>query len=119
VLFELALPAVQTLPMPQALPIGRNPRVWRDVALWVAGGVQAADVLQAARQANGSGLLQDVVLFDIYRPPAGHAEHGQTSMALRMVLGSPTATLTDEQADAAVAEVQQALVQHCQARLRV
>ncbi|MEK9895660.1 MAG: phenylalanine--tRNA ligase subunit beta, partial [Burkholderiaceae bacterium] len=85
----------------------------------LADGTRAATVLQAARQANGTGLLQDVVLFDTYRPPAGHAEHGHTSMALRLVLGSPTATLTDEQADAAVAEVQQALVQHCQARLRI
>lgn len=119
VLFELTLDAVQAQPMPHTATIGRNPRVWRDVALWVADGTRAATVLQAARQANGTGLLQDVVLFDTYRPPAGHAEHGHTSMALRLVLGSPTATLTDEQADAAVAEVQHALVQHCQARLRV
>ena len=86
----------------------------RDLALVVAEGVAAADLVEAARAA-GAPLVRDVRVFDRY---AGEqVEEGHVSLALRLSLADPGRTLTDDEIDAAVARVRDALAERG-ARLR-
>ncbi|MDA7416061.1 phenylalanine--tRNA ligase subunit beta [Xenophilus arseniciresistens] len=117
VLFELELDAVTARPVPVAQPVPRHQAVERDLALVVAESVSFAAVVDAVRAAATQGLLRDVQLFDIYRPApgasAGGLAAGEKSMAVRLLLQSDAATLTDEQVDGVV----QAVVAQCTARL--
>jgi phenylalanyl-tRNA synthetase beta chain len=67
-------------------------------------------------------LLRSALLFDVYRPKAGTAsgglQSGEKSLAVRLTLNSDAATLTDEQIDACVQAVVDALAARCGARLR-
>lgn len=117
VLFELDLDAVTARSVPVAQPVPRHQAVERDLALVVAESVGFAAVVDAVRSAATQGLLRDVQLFDIYRPApgasAGGLAAGEKSMAVRLLLQSDAATLTDEQVDAVV----QAVVAQCAAKL--
>ena len=78
----------------------------RDLALLVPETVPAADLVAAAREA-GAPLVRDVRVFDRY---AGEqVEAGHVSLALRLLLADPGRTLTDEEIEAAVARVRDAL----------
>lgn len=78
----------------------------RDLALVVAEGVPAAELVGAARRA-GAPLVRDVVVFDRY---AGEqVEQGHVSLALRLELADPGRTLTDEEIEEAVVRVRDAL----------
>jgi phenylalanyl-tRNA synthetase beta chain len=86
----------------------------RDLAVVVADGVRSADLVSAARAA-GAPLVRDAFVFDRY---AGEqVGEGQVSLALRLSLADPGATLTDEQIDATLARVRTALEERG-ARLR-
>ena len=87
----------------------------RDIAVTVKDGVGHADLMGAIRDADTSGLLRDAMLFDLYKPKhaAGGVAADEKSMAVRLTLGSPEATLTDEQIDAAV----QAVIDNVAARV--
>jgi phenylalanyl-tRNA synthetase beta chain len=86
----------------------------RDLALVVAETVPAADLVAAAREA-GAPLVRDVRVFDRY---AGEqVDAGHVSLALRLSLADPGRTLTDDEIEAAVARVRDALAAHG-ARLR-
>jgi len=65
---------------------------------------------------------RSAVLFDIYRPKAdagaGALVVGEKSLAVRLTLGSPDATLTDAQIDAAMNAVVSHLSGALGARLR-
>jgi phenylalanyl-tRNA synthetase beta chain len=65
-------------------------------------------------------LLKSATLFDIYRPQQANAfmQLGEKSLAVRLVLGSDEATLTDEQIEAAIKAVLENLGSTVQARLR-
>lgn len=78
----------------------------RDLALVVGEDVAAADLVGAAREA-GAPLVRDVRVFDRY---AGEqVGEGHVSLALRLSLADPGRTLTDEEIEAAVARVRDAL----------
>jgi phenylalanyl-tRNA synthetase beta chain len=78
----------------------------RDLALVVSETVPAADLVAAARAA-GAPLVRDVRVFDRY---AGEqVEAGHVSLALRLSLADPGRTLTDDEIEAAVARVRDAL----------
>ena len=80
----------------------------RDLALVVADGVAAADLVSAARAAGGD-LLREVHVFDRY---AGEqVGEGHVSLALRLTLADPGRTLTDDEIEAAVARVREALAE--------
>ncbi|WP_217915324.1 phenylalanine--tRNA ligase subunit beta [Miltoncostaea marina] len=86
----------------------------RDLALVVAEGVPAAELVGAAREA-GAPLVREVAVFDRY---AGEqVEAGHVSLALRLELADPGRTLTDDEIEGAVARVREALAGHG-ARLR-
>jgi len=93
-------------PTPQYEDLLTVPVSTRDLALVVAEGIPAADLVAAAREA-GAPLVRDVRVFDRY---AGEqVEAGHVSLALRLSLADPGRTLTDDEIDAAVARVRDAL----------
>jgi phenylalanyl-tRNA synthetase beta chain len=107
VLFELDLDAVLAHPVPQAQPVPRFQPAERDLAIVVADSVTHGALMDAIRSTDTGGLLRDAMLFDVYRPKQAGAgiAAGEKSMAVRLTLASPDATLTDEQIEAAVSAV--------------
>jgi phenylalanyl-tRNA synthetase beta chain len=94
--------------------------VQRDIAVIVADSVTHDAVLAAVHAAPTGGLLQDALLFDVYKPKQsapGLAAH-EKSLAVRLTLASAEATLTDEQIDAAVQAVVNSIAGQLGGRLR-
>ena len=83
--------------------------------------------MHTIRTASDATLLREVALFDIYRPTpardgaavAGGLAQGEKSMAVRLGFNSDSATLTDEQVEAAVRSILDQLGARLGARLRV
>jgi phenylalanyl-tRNA synthetase beta chain len=99
---------VDRLPPPAVrhyLPISKYPAVERDLAVIVDATVRAADFMTTVRSA--SPLARNVDVFDEYRGPQIAAGH--KSLAVRIVLQRDDATLTDGDADAAIALIVEAL----------
>jgi phenylalanyl-tRNA synthetase beta chain len=78
----------------------RFPALERDLAIVVAEDVLAGDVIDAVRR---EPLVAAATVFDVYRGPQVGA--AKKSLALRIALQSATATLTEVDADAAVARI--------------
>ncbi|WP_427911881.1 phenylalanine--tRNA ligase subunit beta [Ramlibacter sp. MMS24-I3-19] len=119
-LFELDLDAVLSREIPAFEPVPRFQPAERDLAVIVPDHVTHAQLLAAIRASDTGGLLRDAFLFDVYKPKqatAGMAA-GDKSMAVRLTLADPEATLTDPQIEAAVAAVVSMLQQRLGARLR-
>jgi phenylalanyl-tRNA synthetase beta chain len=121
VMFELDLQAVMQHALPKASSISRFHPVERDIAIVVKDEVSHAQLMASVRAAQTGGLLQDAVLFDVFRPKEGAAgmQQGEKSLAVRLTLSSHDATLTDEQIDSAVQAVLQQLGHDLGGRLRV
>jgi phenylalanyl-tRNA synthetase beta chain len=105
-LFELLLEPLLRGKIPAFKPISRFPALRRDLAVVVAEGVSADALLAGAREAAGT-LLQDVRIFDVYRGQG--IDSGRKSVALGLILQDSSRTLTDEDADAAMARVAERL----------
>ena len=123
VLFELVLDAVMQRDLPQAQPVPRHPPAERDIAVVVPDQVSHGQLMASVQAAATDGLLRGANLFDIYRPkPGAEAAAGMTphekSLAVRLLLGSASETLTDERIDAAVKAVLDRLQADLGARLR-
>jgi phenylalanyl-tRNA synthetase beta chain len=120
ILFELDLAAVMQRDLPAAKPIAKFQDVERDIAVIVREGVDHAALMAAIHAAPTQGLLQDALLFDVYRPKENSVgiDQGEKSLAVRLTLGSAAATLTEEQIESAVAAVVKQLQSDVQARLR-
>jgi len=121
VLFELELDAVLARPVPVFQGVSRQQPVERDLAIVVNESV-AHDAVIAAIRSVGSPWLRDAVLFDVYRPkkgtPAGSLAADEKSLAVRLVLNRDDATLTEDDIEATVKAVLDALQQRVAARLR-
>jgi phenylalanyl-tRNA synthetase beta chain len=121
VLFELALDAVLSKAVAQAKPVAKLQAVERDIALVVAETVTHQSLMDAIWKVPVEGLLQDAVLFDVYRPqkPGGSVAMGEKSLAVRLTLQSQNElTLTDAQIDAAVQAIVSQLTVQLHAKLR-
>ncbi len=120
VLFELALDGVLQRPVPAFQPVSKFQPVERDMAVIVAESVTHSALMAAIDRADTRGLLKSAVLFDVYRPQQANAamQLGEKSLAVRLVLGSDDATLTDAQIESAVSAVLENLRTSLQARLR-
>jgi phenylalanyl-tRNA synthetase beta chain len=123
VVFELDLDAVLQRVVPEFKPVAKFQPVQRDIAVVVGDAVTHAELMAAVWAAPSQGLLRDAQLFDVYRPKVGKdatPEQGSPdrSLAMRLTLGSDTATLTDEQIEAAVAAVMAQLATSVGARQR-
>ena len=119
-LFELELDAVLARHVPAFEAISKLQPVERDIAVIVPEQVTHAALMAAIFQAPCDGLLKDAVLFDVYRPLAGNTamQVGEKSLAVRLQLSSPTATLTEDAIDGVVQSVVSHLQGTLQARLR-
>jgi len=96
--------------VPTLRPISRYPAVARDLAVVVDEAIPAAQVYEEI-MAAGQPLLQEAVLFDVYRgapvPP------GKKSLAYSLTFQSLSKTLTDK----AVDKAQERIVKHLRRQL--
>jgi len=104
-----------TLAAVVARPVPRVPAVERDLAAVVGEAVESGVVVDLTRVSAGP-LLRDVRLFDVYRGASLGPD--EKSLAIRLTLQSPDATLTDGEIDAVVGVVTDALVREVGARIR-
>ena len=120
-LFELELDDVLERQVPVFQPVSKLQPVERDIAVIVPDAVTHAALMAAIYAAATQGLLKSAVLFDVYRPQQGNTsmQPGEKSLAVRLVLSSETATLTEEIIETVVQAVLSALQQRLQARQRV
>ena len=120
VLFELELDAVLQREVPVFQPVPRFQPVERDLAVIVPDAVSHAQLMAAIHAADTAGLLKDALLFDVYKPKqaSGGLAAGEKSLAVRLTMASPDATLTDEQIERAVAAVVHSVASRAGGRLR-
>jgi len=112
---ELALEPILARRLPSAGKVPRFPAVRRDIAVELPEEVSWASVEAAVREALGD-VLVGVRLFDRY---AGKGiDEGRKSLAMGLILQDASRTLTDDDADARVADAVGALEKTCKARLR-
>lgn len=99
-LFELD--AVKTLraTAPSASAISKFPAIRRDIAVIVDDTV-SADAIVDAVAASSPDLIQGVRIFDIYKGEG--IEAGRKSVAIGLILQETSRTLTDDDADVAMA----------------
>jgi phenylalanyl-tRNA synthetase beta chain len=107
-----SLPAYET---PRYQVPSRYPSTYRDVALVVDIGVGAREIERAIVAAVGS-LCTGATVFDEYRGP--QIGEGRKSLAARVTLQRFDATITDEEADAAVSLLLDALQKEFGAEIR-
>jgi phenylalanyl-tRNA synthetase beta chain len=107
-----ALPAYRT---PRYRPPSRFPSTYRDLALIVDVGVSAAD-LEGAIAAELGALCTAATVFDEYRGP--QVGEDRKSLAVRVTLQKTDATITDEEADAAIRRLLPSLRERFGAELR-
>ncbi|MGL9772982.1 MAG: phenylalanine--tRNA ligase subunit beta [Sodalis sp. (in: enterobacteria)] len=113
--FELLWEKVAERKVPEVNDISRFPANRRDIAVVVADGVAAADIIAECKKV-GANQLVGVTLFDVYRG-RGVAE-GFKSLAISLILQDTTRTLEEEEIAATVAKCVAALKQRFQASLR-
>ena len=101
-------------PTYQALP--KFPKVERDIAVLVDEAVSARQAQEVIAQTRLKVLLEDIVLFDVYRGAGIPA--GKKSMAFSFTLRAEDHTLADEEIQAAMALVVRALQARLKAELR-
>jgi phenylalanyl-tRNA synthetase beta chain len=120
VLFELELEAVVNRQVPAYEPVPKFQPAQRDIAVIVGDHVTHDAVLAAVHAAATGGLLQDALLFDVYKPKQASAgvAANEKSLAVRLTLASSEATLTDEQIEAAVKAVVDRIAAELGGRLR-
>jgi phenylalanyl-tRNA synthetase beta chain len=100
--FVFELDAAKTLASqaPSAAPVSRFPAIRRDIAVIVDDAVSASELVAAAAESSPD-LIQDVRIFDIYT--GAGIEAGRKSVAIGLILQETSRTLTDDDADAAMA----------------
>ncbi len=133
VVFELDVEPLRALDLPHFEPVPRFPAVERDVAFWVDVAVPVQAITDELRRLSAQdsrlSALKDVRLFDLYRGAEAHSSkfagvpanallNKEKSLAFRIVLQDTARTLSDTDADAAVAAVTERLRTRFNARLR-
>jgi len=113
--FELDLDALLAAPLPAYREVSKFPPVIRDLALVVDETVPAQALLEAMRSARPA-VVQDLWLFDLYRGKGVDA--GKKSLAFRVVMQDTSKTLTDVEAETAMAQLLQLVVERVGAKLR-
>ncbi len=102
VVFEMDAGALQQVPVPRPQQPSRFPPVVRDLAVLVDAGLQVQTLLDAF-ETEKSAIVRSVRLFDLYQgkslPP------GRKSLAFRIVMQDTEKTLTDAEADSAIAQM--------------
>ena len=114
-LCSVALDALPDYALPHYRPRSKFPGTSRDVALVVGLDTAAADIERTISSAIGA-TCTGVRVFDEYRGP--QVEYGRKSLAARVDLQRFDATITDEEADEAVARALGALRDELGASIR-
>ncbi|MDX1499110.1 MAG: phenylalanine--tRNA ligase subunit beta [Woeseiaceae bacterium] len=114
-LFELdAVPALASAP-PRAEAVSRYPSIRRDIAVVVDESVSSQALVEAVLAA-APGLISGVRIFDVYQ--GAGIEAGRKSIALGLILQETSRTLTDVDADSAMAAAVKKLKKDFAAELR-
>jgi phenylalanyl-tRNA synthetase beta chain len=100
--FELETAAGLAARVPELAEISKYPAVRRDIAVIVDESVQA-DALSAVIRGSAGKVLKDLNVLSVYR--GRQIEKGKKSIALGMNLQDTSRTLTDNEADAIVAQI--------------
>ena len=101
-LFELDAQKSLASSAPSAELISKYPAIRRDIAVIVDANVTADELVNAVAAASPK-LIQGVRIFDIYTSTS--IEAGRKSVAIGLILQETSRTLTDDDADAAMAAV--------------
>jgi len=99
-LFELDAAKMLASSPPEAALISKFPAIRRDIAVIVDDSVTADELVKAVA-VSSDGLIQDVRIFDIYK--GAGIEAGRKSVAIGLILQETSRTLTDDDADVAMA----------------
>ncbi len=113
--FELDIATITTNTLPVAENLSKFPEIRRDISVLLAQGHQSADIMSAIRAVD-SAIVTDVRLFDVYI--GRNIPRNTKSMAIAIYLQDKEKTLTDEQADAVIAEITSMLEEKFNAELR-
>ncbi|MDQ2951964.1 MAG: hypothetical protein M3R54_06840, partial [Chloroflexota bacterium] len=100
---DLAQLLAESRAQPSAVQPPRYPAAIRDLAIVVEDARSYADIEQAVVE-SAKGVVESVALRDVYRGP--QAGEGKKSFAVRIVLRSPSGTLSEEDVDKAMRRIQ-------------
>ena len=114
-LFELAQDLLLQKQRASFKSLSKFPSVRRDLALLVKEDVNAGEIIDAIESCNES-LLQDMVIFDVYRGKG--VEEGFKSVALSLVLQNQSQTLADVEIDSVVHTFLESITVKTGAKLR-
>ena len=114
-LFELDAEAALASAAPTAAVVSKFPSIRRDIAVVVDDKVSADELVRTVESA-APNLISSVRIFDIYKGPG--IEAGLKSVALGLILQETSRTLTDDDADAAMAAAVRKLKDEFAAELR-
>lgn len=115
VLFELNMDILLARTLPKASEISKYPPIRRDIAVLVPKDISVQAILDSMRSEKLS-IISEIALFDVYQGKG--VESDKKSLAFRMLLQDTEKTLTDAQADQAVARLIGILENRFGARLR-
>jgi phenylalanyl-tRNA synthetase beta chain len=102
ILFALRLEQTLQSTLPNFRTYSKFPSVRRDLALLVEENVSVDQIIETVRE-NAGDVLQNVVIFDVYRGEGINSR--QKSVALGLILQDTSRTLTDADADRTVSSV--------------
>lgn len=114
ILFQLELEALSSR-LPRFEELSKFPAIRRDIAIVVDESVTARAVKECITSRGGE-LLQEVQLFDVFR--GERIDSGRKSLALGLTIQDTSRTLTDEDVDALVKNIVEALHSQLGATLR-
>lgn len=115
VLFEVAADAIEQGRLPRFQEISRYPSIRRDLAFVMPRQI-SADAVRAAVVTAAGGLLHDLTVFDVYEGKG--IESGRKSIALGLILQDSSRTLTEQDVEGVLVQVQAALGDKFGATLR-
>jgi phenylalanyl-tRNA synthetase beta chain len=113
--FELDAELAFATSAPSAEPISRFPAIRRDIAVVVDAAISVDELINVIRE-SATELIENVKIFDIYTGPG--IEAGRKSVAIGLILQATSRTLTDEDADVAMAAAISILKKKFAAELR-
>jgi phenylalanyl-tRNA synthetase beta chain len=114
-LFELDQNLVLNKQIPVFKALSKYPSVRRDLALIVKEDITASEIINCIKS-SAEAVLQEVIIFDIYRGKG--VEEGSKSIALSLIMQDDTQTLTDSEIDAIVGRLLALLNNEKNAKLR-
>ncbi len=114
-LAQVTIEALQDRSLPSYMAVSKYPAVRRDISILVDKYIVVSEVVDCVR-ANGSELLRDLQLFDVY---AGEGiDSRKKSFTLGLIFQGLSSTLIDEEVDAQVQQVISGLARSFGATLR-